>query len=111
MAYFDLVELAAPFGGDGRHPPAVFKCCDRCLEVARIRQTVCAEAAAPRQFEFLPVIFTDKTPCRTFEKLNPVDQSTGDDSDFLRLKIDDLEFGMNADTPLLRHDQQLAIGA
>ena len=110
LADFRFVELTAPFNRDGRRHFAVFIGSNRGFEVTRVGHAVGTNRATARKLEFLAVVFTDEATCGAFQKLNTIDQSTRNDADFLRRKVDDAQFRIEAQLAFLRHDQQLAVG-
>jgi GNAT superfamily N-acetyltransferase len=105
-----LMELPAPFHRDGRRHLAVLEGGHRRLEIAPVGHAVGADRPSTRQLELLAVILADEAARGAFGDLHPVKQPARNDRDLLRLEVDDPELGEEAQFPLLRHDQNLAVG-
>ena len=83
---------------------------DRGLEVARIGHAIGTDRAPTGQLEFLAIVFADKAARRPLQQLDPIDKAARDDGDFLGLDIQNAQLGGETQPPLLRDDQQLAVG-
>ena len=101
-----LMELATPFEGHRRGGIAILERGNRGFEITSVGHAIGTNWTAPRQGKFLPVVFTDKSPGRALEHLDPIELPSRYERDLLRFKINNAKFGFKAQTVLLRHDQQ-----
>ena len=84
--------------------------CERRLEVAGIGQSVGADRPQVGQPQQRAVILADVAARGRVEQLDAEADSARDDDDFLRLDVDASELGCTTQAPLLRDDEELAVG-
>src|SRR6266404_7992939 len=79
-------------------------------KITRVREPVGSNGAQVGQFERRAEIFADVAARAVIRRIDPEAQATRDDGYFLRFDANSPEFGIEGQSTMLRHYQQLAVG-
>ena len=103
-------QLAEEFGDDAAIGIEIFERRDGRQKIARVGEAVGADRAEFGQAERRAVVFADVAARRAVGQIDAELDAARDDADFPGRDLEHAEFGGDARAPLLRDEQQFAIG-